>query len=202
MKTLLQRARAGDADAFAILFQQHAPNLWRTAWAVLQNEQSAADALQETTIKAWQALPSFSGKSSLATWLTRILLNTCFDEQRREHKVIPFADIAKTESDAGPAATQPIHIQPLPGVEDAIQRLDADAVLDQLSEEDRAILALCYGEDLPLREAAAVLGITEGAVRTRLFRARARFKEAYRQADRTADEAPMTIDPSIKEAAS
>lgn len=88
VKTLLQRARAGDADAFADLFQSHADGLWRTAMAVLREEQSAADALQETAIKAWRSIPSFQGTSSLGTWLTRILLNTCFDAQRGEGRII------------------------------------------------------------------------------------------------------------------
>ncbi len=202
VKTLLQRARAGDPDAFADLFQSHVDGLWRTAMAVLREEQSAADALQETAIKAWRSIPSFQGSSSLSTWLTRILLNTCFDAQRNQSNIIPFADITCPESPEHANNAQPLNIQPFPGIDRTVSRLDTDAALSALSESDRAILALFYGEDLPLREVAAALGIAEGAARTRLSRARARFKDAYLKADHAQGEPTGIQNSPIKEAIS
>ncbi len=198
MKTLLQRAQSGDADAFAVLFQQHAPALWRTAQAVLQDEYSAADALQETAIKAWRTLPSFAGKSSLSTWLVRILLNTCFDEQRSRQRVIPFEDLSSEECNKPDAEGPPLNIRPFPTVEDAIRKLDTTATLASLNESDRAILVLFYVNDLSLREIAAAMGIAEGAARTRLCRARARFKDAYLKADQAKDD-PSVADTPRKE---
>lgn len=202
VKTLLQRARAGDADAFADLFQSHADGLWRTAMAVLREEQSAADTLQETAIKAWRSIPSFQGTSSLGTWLTRILLNTCFDAQRGEGRIIPFADIACPESPEHANNAQPLNIQPFPGIDRTVSQLDTDTALSALSESDRAILALFYGDDLPLKEVAAALGIAEGAARTRLSRARARFKDAYLKADHAQGDPVRIKNTPIKEAIS
>ena len=72
VKTLLQRARSGDDKAFVQIFQECVPALWRTAMGCLHDENDAADALQETTIKAWRSLPSFKGRSDISTWLTRM----------------------------------------------------------------------------------------------------------------------------------
>lgn len=181
MADLLALARAGDGDAFARLFQEHAPLLWKTAVAVMRDEDSAADALQETAVKAWRAVPRFDGKSALSTWLTRILLNTCYDELRVRKKVIPFEDIAR-EADAG-AAPVTLHGAAPEGPAEACARMDVHRALEQLAPDDRLVLSLFYVSDLPVARIAEALGVSEGAVRTRLSRARQRFKETYLRAD-------------------
>ncbi len=182
MRGLLQRARSGDGKAFAELFQQHAGDLWRTSMGCLRNESDAADALQETALKAWRSLPSFDERSDISTWLTRILLNTCFDALRARKRLIPFADIVEpweggtadgripNENDAG-------YIDHV--ASSTIDRLDVESVLAQMSVNDRTMLTLFYVNDMPIKQISEVLGISDGAVRTRLVRARERFKDLY-----------------------
>ena len=172
VRTLLQRAQAGDDEAFAQHFQSHAQALWKTAMGCLRHDADAADVLQETAIKAWRAIPSFDGRSDVATWLTRILLNACFDELRSRRRLVPLPDQAMDDAPLSPR-------EPSPDDEAASARLDVHAVIDRLPFNDRTILTLFYVNDLPIRQVAEVLGISEGAVRTRLTRARARFKELY-----------------------
>ena len=79
MDDLIQRARNGDGEAFATLFEHSKQPLWRAAMAVLGNVDDASDALQETAVKAWRAMPRFGGRSAVNTWFMRILLRVCYD---------------------------------------------------------------------------------------------------------------------------
>ena len=71
MNELVQRAQQGDDRAFIQLFERHKLELWKTATAVLNNPDDAADALQDTVLKAWRAIPGFEGRSAVGTWLNR-----------------------------------------------------------------------------------------------------------------------------------
>lgn len=186
MKNLLQRARAGDAEAFSQLFQESAPRLWKAGMSVMRNEDMVADVLQETAVKAWINVPSFNGKSTFTTWVMRIMLNTCFDEMRAQKKVIPFAEIAEDGI--------PVQTAPESGI-DAATRIDMNDALQTLGIDDRLILTLFYVNDLPVKEVAEILGITVGTARTRLSRARIRFKDAYVK-DAETDELRYGEDPA------
>lgn len=177
VKDLLQRARSGDDEAFAELFQGHAQALWKTALAVMRDEDEAADMLQETAVKAWQSIPLFDGASKLSTWLTRILLNACFDELRSKKRLIPFAEIANVAESSDRACVL------VGGADDAAldvaTHMDVRSALDALGANDRMVLTLFYVNDLSTSDIAEALDISEGAVRTRLTRARTRFKNIY-----------------------
>lgn len=181
MKDLLQRARLGDDKAFAQLFQECVPALWRTAMGCLRDENDAADALQETTIKAWRALPSFKGHADISTWLTRILLNTCFDTLRARKKLIPFSDIAEVDTPLGAEFQSGNNDRNRVNdfASSVSDRLDVEAILVRLPDDDQAILTLFYVNDFSIRQISEILDISEGAVRTRLTRARERFKRFY-----------------------
>lgn len=185
MEDLIQRARQGDSQAFAELFERCKQPMWRAAMAVLENGDDAADALQEAAIKAWRAMPRFGGRSSVDTWLMRILLRTCFDARRRRSREMPF-DLTMTGAALHEGA-------PLEGSAlgdagvlmgrqqscDHDEALDVREALRRLPDADRLVLALFYTNDFPARQIAAILNVSEGAVRTRLVRARERFKVLY-----------------------
>lgn len=179
MRKLLRRARAGDADAFTEIFQSHAQALWKRALCVVRDEGLAADALQETAIKAWRSIPSFDGKSSLETWLTRILLNTCFDELRSRKKLIPFEDIIQAKEDGLLGDQEPLVSSTTLCEASIVDRMDARSILDEMSAADRSVLMLFYMDDRTIAEIAEILDLSDGAVRTRLSRARSRFKSLY-----------------------
>ena len=187
MNELIQRAQQGDDRAFVQLFERHKLELWKAATAVLNNPDDAADALQDTVLKAWKAFPSFEGRSALGTWLMRILLRACYDIQRKRLREVPHvmdgSDVGKADHRAGVAASAWVR-----GVETS-READRDLVLDvrgvmgRLPADDRQVLALFYLDDYPIRQIALILDISEGAVRTRLSRARDRFKAIYREAN-------------------
>ncbi|MFR0868486.1 MAG: RNA polymerase sigma factor [Adlercreutzia sp.] len=91
MDDLIQRARDGDGEAFAALFEHEKQPLWRAAMAVLDNVDDASDALQETAVKAWRAMPRFGGRSAVGTWFMCILLRTCYDVRRQRNRETPSA---------------------------------------------------------------------------------------------------------------
>lgn len=186
MIDLLSRAQQGDDDAFVALFEQHKLALWKAAMAVLGNVDDAADALQETAVKAWRALPRFRGSSDLGTWLTRILLRTCYDELRKRERETPYAPVGQGGFDgqASGGPSRPLLDERRVLVEDAHEAdrdeaLDVRAAVSLLSADDRLLLTFFYVDDYPVRQIAALLNLSEGAVRTRLSRARDKFSAAY-----------------------
>lgn len=185
MDDLIQRARKGDGEAFATLFEHSKQPLWRAAMAVLGNVDDASDALQETAIKAWRAMPRFGGRSAVGTWFMRILLRTCYDFRRTRKCETPCAmgvfDIDVEGSDVSwePSAGQMLAGGVAARDLDREEALDVRDALGRLTADDRLVLVLFYVNDFPVRQISQIMNVSEGAVRTRLSRARDRFKVAY-----------------------
>lgn len=182
MDDLIQRARGGDSEAFAALFEQSKQPLWRAAMAVLGNVDDAADALQETMIKAWKAMPRFGGRCSVGTWFMRILLHASYDAYRKRTRETPCAlGFYETEPERGRVswASMPDG-EGLGGYgSDRDTALDVRDAIAKLSVDDRLVLVLFYVDDYPVCQIASIMNASEGAVRTRLSRARGRFKAVY-----------------------
>lgn len=187
MNELVQRAQQGDDSAFIQLLEQHKLDLWKAALAVLDSPDDAADALQETVMKAWRAIPRFEGRSAVGTWLMRILLRACYDIQRKRLREIPCVMDGSGEGSPGPpsadapsGAGEGRNLEaPLEPDRDLV--LDVRGAMDRLPADDRRVLALFYLDDYPVSQIALALDLSEGAVRTRLSRARDRFKALYRE---------------------
>ena len=88
MDTLLKKAREGDAGAFTALMQAQEQNLWRAARAILKNDADAADALQDTALRAWQRMGEVREDTSFKAWITRILVNRCCDILRGKKRLV------------------------------------------------------------------------------------------------------------------
>lgn len=166
-------------DAFITLFEQCKQDLWRTAVAVLGDSHDAADALQETAIKGWQAIPRFEGGSSLHTWLTRILIHACYDMKRKKDKETPFEASSQESLGRRVEETKSNVLHMHEREDDIAERLDVREAMKGLSDDDRVILALFYVNDFPIKHIATILEASEGSVRTRLSRARERFRCIY-----------------------
>ena len=173
MNELVIRAKQGDSDAFVELFERHKLALWKAAMAVLDNADDAADALQETAVKAWKAIPLFEGRSAVGTWLTRILLRTCSDVARRRRRETPCSMDDGFFGEAFGAAGEERGFNGRNAV-GSVSAVDHDIVLDVRGAVDRL-----SADDYPTRHIAEILNVSEGAVRTRLSRARDRFKALY-----------------------
>ena len=188
MDDLIQRARNGDSEAFVALFEHEKQPMWRAAMAVLGNAEDASDALQETAVKAWRAMPRFGGRSAAGTWFMRILLRTCYDLKRTRNRETPCAiGFFDADVDGSGVWWEQADLGALAGasarrVPDRDAGLDVRDALVRLSADDRLALVLFYVNDCPVRQISQIMNVSEGAMRTRLTRARERFKAAYGEA--------------------
>lgn len=173
-----RRAAAGDQQAFEWLMRRYNQRLYRVARAALNNDADAKDALQDAYLAAYHALVHFRGDASLSTWLTRIVLNTCTAQWRRERRRRSVVQIISMESDSnmvnGIADTG---ARP----DDSLARAQMHAILarkvDALPDTLRAVFVMRSVEELSVADTAEALGISEEAVRTRHFRARSVLRE-------------------------
>lgn len=163
---VLDRARAGDLDAFEELVARHDLGLRRLAYRLLGDRGRMDDVLQEAYLKAFRGLPSFGGRSQLRTWLYRIVYNACLDELRRGSRanVVPLEAVSEPEA--------PDHVDATAG------RLDLAAALAALPSDQRAVVLLVDAEGMSYDHAGRVLGIPPGTVGSRLNRAHAALRTA------------------------
>ncbi|MFJ4788718.1 RNA polymerase sigma factor [Streptomyces sp. NPDC088794] len=162
---LAVRAAEGDEDAFAVLVQRHATTLIRLATRLLGTRPEAEDAVQDAFLSAWRRLPEFHGHASFGTWMYRIVTNRCLNVLRARRPVAPLD--AAADLPAAEHATSPARITE---GRDAVRELRE--ALDLLSAEQRACWVLRELDGQSYEHIAEVVGISQDAVRARVFRAR------------------------------
>jgi len=170
---LLERHLQGDTDAFGALFLRHRDRLWAVALRTLCDPEEAADALQEAMISAFRRAGDFRGDSAVTTWLHRIVVNASLDRVRR--KTAHGASSVGDEGALDLLATQarvPATIDPASLRDTA---LDVAAALRLIPAEQRAALVLVDMLGYPVADAADVLEISVGTVKSRCARGRARL---------------------------
>jgi RNA polymerase sigma-70 factor (ECF subfamily) len=114
---LLDTARRGDEGAFSQLVASHRPALHAHCYRMLGSVQDAEDALQETLLSAWRALPRFEGRSSLKSWLYKIATNACLRMiERRPRRVLPidYGPAADPHDRLAPPLVESVWIEPYP----------------------------------------------------------------------------------------
>jgi RNA polymerase sigma-70 factor (ECF subfamily) len=168
---LLAAHVAGDPDAFPELVRRHRDRLWAVALRTLGDREEAADALQDALVSAYRRAASFRGEAAVTTWLHRIVVNACLDRVRRQRArpTVPLPD-------AEPASSRDDHSS-LEAV------LDVRAALATLPVGQRAALVLVDMHGLSISEAAAVLGVAEGTVKSRCSRGRTALAALLRPDD-------------------
>ncbi len=170
---LVLRCQEGDAEAFEALVDRWQPRLWRHAWRLTGDESAAWDALQEAWIGISRGLNRLADPAAFSAWAYQIVSNKCRDSVRRERRQreaaeIYFESIQLEEQEMATAEQQ----------HDSLKE-----ALEQLSGPDRAVLSLRYEEQFDTAEIAAILGIPEGTVKSRLFYARKRLRKYLEQND-------------------
>jgi len=175
---LVERALRGQTDAFAILFDRHAPRVYALAYHLIGDRTEAEDIAQDAFLQALRALPTLREPGSFGAWLTRIATNAAF-VVARQRKNLPRAELSDVVADTYPDATRWGSPEAM-GLAGEDQRL-VRAALDRLAPSHRAALTLREIGGLSYAEIATALGLTRGAVEALLFRARARFRAEYRK---------------------
>lgn len=169
-------AQQGDTEAFEQLVYRHRDKIYARAMLMMRNEEEALDLSQEAWVKAWQRLHQFQGDSSFATWMTRIVINLCLDQIRRQKKT-RSESIEQLEEDAGGVERQmPVEtVNPTEGLEKTELRRRIDEAMSKLTDAHRAVLIMHEFDGLQYKEIADRIGISIGTVMSRLFYARRRL---------------------------
>ena len=167
---LLRRHVQGDPDSFGELFLRHRDRLWAVAVRTLGDPEEAADALQDAMISAFRRAGSFRGDSAVTTWLHRIVINASLDRLRRK-AARPVTSAPDERVLDGLAMG---HTGPDPAA-DSDTSLDVAAALRRLPHDQQAALVLVDMLGYPVADAAEILGVSQGTVKSRCARGRARL---------------------------
>src|SRR5437867_7819199 len=170
---LVKAAQRGNLAAFEELVFRHRDRVYARALSMMRNEEEAVDLSQEAWIKGWQRLKQFHGESSFGTWLTRIVINLCLDQLRRQKRQRSESLEAMDEESGGVERQMPvITVNPTAGLEQGELRQRIDKALGQLSHEHRTVIVLHEFEEMEYKAIAKTMGCSIGTVMSRLFYAR------------------------------
>jgi RNA polymerase sigma factor (sigma-70 family) len=184
-RTLLDKARRGDVQAFNALVLEYQNQAYSLAYRILGESESAADAAQQAFLSAYQRLADLRGE--FRPWLMRIAANACLDELRRQKRrpTTSLEELSAGEDGAGDGESLAILADPAESPEDATQRRELRAALERclarLAPEMRATVLLADVHALAYEEVAYSLRIAVGTVKSRVARARAGLRDCLRQ---------------------
>lgn len=165
---LVARCRAGDSEAFAELYRQHATRLFHLTLRMAGSADDAEDLLQDVFLQAHRKLGAFRGESSLGTWLYRLATNLCLDYLRsRQVKMGRLTGSLDDDGAAEPAS---------PPLTTPIDRMALDQAIAELPPGCRAAFVLHDIEGLDHREVASLLGVSEGTSKSQLHKARMKLR--------------------------
>jgi RNA polymerase sigma-70 factor, ECF subfamily len=179
---LIERARGGDSGAVTELYRRHERRVYNLALRTIGNPWDAADVAQEAFIKAFRNIDSFKGDARFTTWLHRIVVNAAYDHLRRQRPEPMDDEILDAVS--GPGGGGAVVGSGREGIDPAIDGLSdplRDALMS-LNEGFRFAVVLCDLLGFPYDEAAAILGVQEGTIKSRIFRARETLAAALTKA--------------------
>ena len=171
---LLRRAQRGDPEAFGQLMEPLEQLVWRVCWHYTGDREASSDCGQDAMLRIWRGLGGYRGDCSFESWVYRIAANCCMDWLRRKKRDRSVSMEPMKEQGFDPA-------DPSPGTEEQVVAKDERGRLREASarlpEDQREALVLTQLERIPYEEAAAMLNVSEGTVKSRVNRAKARLKE-------------------------
>jgi len=174
------RARAGDADAFRVLVEEHSHRLFRLAYRIAGNEQDAEDIVQETFIKAHRSLARYDDRSTFGAWLCRIASNQALDVVRSRKRG------PERVEQQDPDAPDPVDRLPEAGAGPERRMLSLEVsrrvnlAMSRLTPNERAAFVLRHHEEHSIAEIGTMLKLSENATKQCIFRAVRKMREALR----------------------
>jgi RNA polymerase sigma-70 factor, ECF subfamily len=181
---LAARVRSGDAAAFELLMRRYNQRLYRLARSMLRDGAGAEDAVQDAYLAAYQAMGTYRAQASLATWLSRVVVNQCLVRLRRQVRrdnIVPMVPLGGPGEQELPAMPADDKDTPDRALVRAELRAVLERKLDELPEAFRTVFVLRSVEELSVEETARTLNLPETTVRSRHFRARSMLRESLAQ---------------------
>lgn len=146
-----------DKDFFVREMEALSGLMYRVAYTILRNDDACRDAMQDAALKAWEKRHTLREQRYFRTWVTRILINTCYDTQKKRHRIVSLEEIAE------PSTPPP--------------NLELSLALQALPEKLRLPLVLCYSEGMSYQEAADALHLPVATLRGRIHRAKGELRK-------------------------
>ena len=180
---LVQRAKAGDLDAFEQLTSRYERKVYSLAWRMLRQEQDAEDVTQQTFLSLLENLKGFRGEASFSTWLLRVATHAALKVIRKRQGLDTVSLEQATESsEEGDPVPHPEYIADWrQSPEELVRKNETQRLIEealaQLDEKHRLVFLLRDVEGMSVRETAESLGLSEGNVKVRLLRARLQLRE-------------------------
>jgi RNA polymerase sigma-70 factor (ECF subfamily) len=159
---------AGDTHVFEEIYRRFGDRMKSIAWNHLGNSSDAEDAVQETFLKVHRAATTFTGEASFATWVYRILINTCYDLLRKRRRRVEEAPLDDSLERSASSV-------------DDMKRIALRRLLDELPEQRRSVFTLFEIEGLSHAEIGQVLGISEGNSKWILFATKKELQEKWKR---------------------
>lgn len=159
--------------AFEQLMQRYEAKIYRLCVALMRNRMAAEDAAQESVVRIWRSLGRYDPRSPLSSWIYAITRNRCFSALQKAHEATSLANVDLTEATHSPAASAESDVNE--------QSQLLQELVSSLPAKLRQTLLLYYFQDRSVDEAALMLGVPAGTVKTHLFRARAAIAEELKR---------------------
>ena len=166
VEQLVIKAKKGDDEAFYKLMLNHKEKLYRIALSYLKNEVDAVEAIQETTYRAYKQLKKLKEPKFFSTWLIKILINFCIDEQKHKQKQIVQLQKEEVINEVEPSS-----------------KIELERVITKLQPHFQHVVILKYFHDLTVPEIAKVLEKPEGTIKTWLHKALLEMKNRMERED-------------------
>ncbi|MBB5913790.1 RNA polymerase sigma-70 factor (ECF subfamily) [Nocardia transvalensis] len=167
-RQLLAAHVAGDRDAFRVLFHRHHNHLWQLALRTCRTSEDAADCLQDALLSAHRNAAAFRGDAEVRSWLHRIVVNACLDRMRRNKSRYSISLSDETVAEPADERDDIAHRE---------MSMVVDAALFGLPDDQRAALVAIDMEGYTVAEAARLLGVAEGTIKSRCSRGRKRLQQ-------------------------
>jgi RNA polymerase sigma-70 factor (ECF subfamily) len=168
--------------AFRNIMQRHNRRLYRIARAVVRNDSEAEDVVQEAYVRAFTKLADFRGDATLATWLSRIVLNEALRRIRRHGPTADLTSLENRPPSWGEIIPFPLaspQLDPERTMAQGQIQLLLEQAIDKLPDDFRIVLVARVIEEMSIEETAALLGLRTETIKTRLHRARKLLRDAF-----------------------
>lgn len=166
--SIINEAKKGNSEAFAALIEQYKIQMYKTAKAILKNEDDVCDAIQEALISSYKNIQNLKQEKYFKTWLIRITINKCYDiieknssNSNKVEKVIIYEE-ATTNSNI-------------------VDKMDLERALNSIDNDLRTVTVLYYYDDISVKDISDILGIPAGTVKSKLSRAREKLYDILKQ---------------------
>ena len=147
-----------DRERFIAEIEARSGMMYRVAWSILRNNADCEDALQDAALRAWEKRGRLRDERFFRTWITRILINACYDTQRKRRRTVPLDEIPEQAAASAPDPALALALEALP-------------------EKLRLPLVLCYSEGMSYEEAADALRIPVTTLRGRIHRGKEQLRK-------------------------